>query len=131
MSNSLWSHGLQHTRLPRPSLSPRVCSDSCPLSQWYDLTISSSVHCFKTVINYIKLLRGQSECCGLASPGAHSELLWFVFRKLSADCYEEARKVEFGQREKLDWGAVATATQFQSMSKKTWKLRCFFRDVSI
>ena len=27
-------HGLQHTRLPCPSLSPRVCSNSCPLSQW-------------------------------------------------------------------------------------------------
>ena len=26
-----------------PSLSPRVCSDSCPLSQWYHPAISSSV----------------------------------------------------------------------------------------
>ena len=25
-------HGLQHARLPCPSLSPRVCSNSCPLS---------------------------------------------------------------------------------------------------
>ena len=39
----LWSHGLQHARLPCPSLSPRVCSDSCLLSQWYHPTISSSV----------------------------------------------------------------------------------------
>ena len=28
MSNSLWPHGLQHARLPYPSLSPRICSDS-------------------------------------------------------------------------------------------------------
>ena len=35
-------HGLQHARLPYPSLSPRVFSDSCPLSQWCYLTISSS-----------------------------------------------------------------------------------------
>ena len=42
VSNSLWPHGLQHTRLPCPSLSPAVCSDSCPLSQWCYLTISSS-----------------------------------------------------------------------------------------
>ena len=105
------------TRLPCPSLSPGVCLHSCPLSQWYDLTISSSAHCLKTIINNIKLLRGQPEYCGLASPGAHSELLWFVFRKLSAGCYEEAKKVEFEQREKLDWDTVATATQFQSMSK--------------
>ena len=26
--------GLQHARLPCPSLSPRVCSNSCPLSGW-------------------------------------------------------------------------------------------------
>ena len=43
MSNSLWSHGLQHPRLPCPSLSPGVCSNSCPLSQWYHPTILSSV----------------------------------------------------------------------------------------
>ena len=30
--NSLWAHGLQHTRLPCPSVSPRVCSNSCPWS---------------------------------------------------------------------------------------------------
>ena len=29
-------------QLPCPSLSPAVCSDSCPLSQWYYLTIPSS-----------------------------------------------------------------------------------------
>ena len=34
MLNSLWTHGLQHTRLPCPSPSLRVCSNSCPLSQW-------------------------------------------------------------------------------------------------
>ena len=32
LSDSLWPHGLQHTRLPCPSLSPRVCLNSCPLS---------------------------------------------------------------------------------------------------
>ena len=38
MSNSLWSHGLLYTRLPCPSLSPGVCSNSCPLSWWCYLT---------------------------------------------------------------------------------------------
>ena len=33
----------QHTRLPCPSASPRVCSNSSPLSQWCHPTISSSV----------------------------------------------------------------------------------------
>ena len=40
MSDSLKPHGWQHTRLPCPSASPRVCSNSCPLSQWYHSTIS-------------------------------------------------------------------------------------------
>ena len=39
-------HGLQHVRLPCLSLSPRVCSNSCPLSRWYHPTISSSVSPF-------------------------------------------------------------------------------------
>ena len=43
MSDSLWPHGLQHSRLPCPSPTPRVCWNSCPLSQWCHPTISSSV----------------------------------------------------------------------------------------
>ena len=39
MSESLRPHGLQHPRLPCPSLSPGVCSNSCPLSQWRDTTV--------------------------------------------------------------------------------------------
>ena len=43
VSYSLRSCGLQHTRLPCPSPSPRACSNSCPLSQWCHPTILSSV----------------------------------------------------------------------------------------
>ena len=43
VAQSLWPHGLQHTRLPCPSLTPGAYSNSCPLSQWYHPTISSSV----------------------------------------------------------------------------------------
>ena len=43
MSDSLWSHGLQHTRLSCPSLSFRVCSGSCPLSWWCHKNVSSSI----------------------------------------------------------------------------------------
>ena len=46
MSGSLWPHGLQHTRLLCPSLSLRVCTNSCPLSQWCHPNISFSVTCF-------------------------------------------------------------------------------------
>ena len=42
MSDSLRPHGLQHARLPCPSPTPRVCSNSCPSSRWCHPTISSS-----------------------------------------------------------------------------------------
>ena len=42
MSNSSWPHGLQHTRPPCPSPSPRVCPSSCPLHRWCHPVISSS-----------------------------------------------------------------------------------------
>ena len=43
VSDFLWPHGLQHTRLPCPSPAPRACSNSCPSSWWCHPTISSSV----------------------------------------------------------------------------------------
>ena len=43
MPNSLWPCGLQHTRPPCPSPTPRVYSNSSPLSPWCHPTISSSV----------------------------------------------------------------------------------------
>ena len=50
MPYSLQPHGLQHTRLPCPSLSPGACSNSCPLSQWCHPTISSSVVPFSSCL---------------------------------------------------------------------------------
>ena len=50
VSDSLWPHGLQHTRPPCSSSSPRVCSNSCPLSQWCHPTISSSVIPFSSCL---------------------------------------------------------------------------------
>ena len=41
---TLQPHGLQHVRLPCPSLSPRACSNSCLLSQWCHPTVSSGHH---------------------------------------------------------------------------------------
>ena len=39
---TLQPHGLEHARLPCPSLSSGFCSNSCPLSQWCHPTTSSS-----------------------------------------------------------------------------------------
>ena len=46
MSDSLRPHGLQHTRFPCPSPSPRVCPSSCPLNWCCHPTIFSSVTLF-------------------------------------------------------------------------------------
>ena len=50
MSDSLWTHELQHTRLPCPSPSPGACSNSCPSSRWYHPTILSSVILFSSCL---------------------------------------------------------------------------------
>ena len=46
MSDSLWPYGLQYASLLCPPMSPRVCSNSCPLNWWCYLTILSSVTLF-------------------------------------------------------------------------------------
>ena len=48
--DSLWLHGLQHAKLPSPSLSPGVCSNSCSLGPWCRPTISSSVIPFSSCL---------------------------------------------------------------------------------
>ena len=50
MSDSLWPHGLQHTRLPCPLPTPKACSNSSPLSRWCHPTISSSVIPFSSCL---------------------------------------------------------------------------------
>ena len=52
LSDSLWPHGLQHARLPCPSPTPRVCSNSCPSSRWYHPTITFSVVPFSCVQSF-------------------------------------------------------------------------------
>ena len=50
VSDPLRPHGLQHARLPSPSLTPGACSNSCPLSWWCHPTISSSVFPFSSLL---------------------------------------------------------------------------------
>ena len=47
---TLQPHGLQHARLPCPSLFPGVCSNPCPLSQWCYPTILPSVTRFSSCL---------------------------------------------------------------------------------
>ena len=48
MINSLWHHGLQHTRLTCPSPTTGSCSNSCPSSRWSHPSISPSVALFSS-----------------------------------------------------------------------------------
>ena len=50
MSDSLRPHGPQHARLPCPSPTPGVCSNSCSSSRWCHPTISSSVVPFSSCL---------------------------------------------------------------------------------
>ena len=50
VSNSFRPHGLKHTRPPCPSPTPGAYSNSCPSSQWYHPTISSSVIPFSSCL---------------------------------------------------------------------------------
>ena len=48
--DSLWPHGLQHTRPPCPSPTPGAYSNSCPSNWWCHPTISSSVVPFSSCL---------------------------------------------------------------------------------
>ena len=50
VSDSLRPHRLQHARPARPSPTPRVYSNSCPLSRWPHPTVSSSVIPFSSCL---------------------------------------------------------------------------------
>ena len=52
VSDSLRPHGRQHARAPCPSPTPRVYSNSRPLSRWCHPTISSSVVPFSSCLQY-------------------------------------------------------------------------------
>ena len=81
VSDSLRSHGPQHTRLPCPSPTPGVHSNSCSLSRWCHPTISSSVipfsFCLQSFPASGSLLMSQLFASGGQSIGASASALVF------------------------------------------------------
>ena len=71
MSDSSQPHGLQHARLPWPSPSPRVHSNSCPLSQWCHPAISFPVVPFSSCLQYFPA-SGFFPMCHFFASGGHS-----------------------------------------------------------
>ena len=70
VANSLWNHGLQHTRLPCPSPIPRVCSNSCPSSRWCHPTILSFVIPFSCLQSFTA--SGSFQMTQFFTPGGQS-----------------------------------------------------------
>ena len=71
VSNSSWPHGPQHARLPCPSPTPGVYSNSSPLSRWCHTTISSSVIPFSSCFQSFSA-SGSFRMSQLFASGGHS-----------------------------------------------------------
>ena len=71
VSDSLWPHEPQHTRPPCPSPTPRVYPNSCPLSRWCHLSISSSVIPFSSFPQSFPT-SGSLQICQLFASGGQS-----------------------------------------------------------
>ena len=81
--------GLQHARLHCPSLSPQVCSNSCPLSRWCHPTISASAIFFSSSpksfpasesfpVSWLFALSGQSTGASASTSGLPIDIQgWF------------------------------------------------------
>ena len=67
MFDSLWPHGLQHSRLPCPLPTPGGYSDSCPLSWWCHPSISFSVipfsSCLLSIFPSLRVFSNKSTLC--------------------------------------------------------------------
>ena len=74
MSDSLWLHGMQHTRPPCPSPSPRACSDWCPLSWWCHPTVLSAVVPFSSCPQAFPASRSFPVCTAMFSV----LMLWMI-----------------------------------------------------
>ena len=119
MSDSLWPHGLKHTRLLCPSLSPGVCSNSWLLSRWCYLTISFSAAPFSFCL--------QSFWASESFPELSLHIRWPKYWSLSfgiSPSNEHSGLISF----RIDWFDVLAVQEtlknlLQYHSSKTWILR--------
>ena len=84
MSDSLQTHRLQHTELPCPSLSPGVCSNSCPFSWWRHPNTLSSVIPFCYIVLVVQHMVQMTTV---------SEILKTSFREKAHPCHPRSRTV--------------------------------------
>ena len=105
VSNYLQNHGLQHTRLPCPSPAPRVYWNSCPLSWWCHLTISSSVLPFSSCLQSFPAFR-------VFSNEAVLRITWLKYWSFSiSPSNEYSGLISF----RIDWFDVAIQGTLKSL----------------
>ena len=111
MSNFWWSHGLQYARLPCPSLSLRVCSDSCPLSWWCHTTISllfllsvfPSIRVFSNESAlFIRLPKYWSFNFSISTSNEYSELISFRSDWFDLCCRRDSQEFSAPQLESIN-----------------------------
>ena len=120
MSNSLPSHGLQYTRLPCPSLTLRVYSNSCPLSRRCHPTISSSIVPFSSCPQSFSA-SGSFQMCQFFTSGGQS-----IGVSASVSVLQGIFRTDFFRIEWLDLLAVQGTLKslLQHHSSKASILRC-------
>ena len=59
VSDSLWPHGLQHTRPLCPSPTPGACSNSCPLRRWCHLILCCPFLLFPSIFPNIRIFSNE------------------------------------------------------------------------
>ena len=91
---TLWPHGLQYARLPCSSSSPRVCWNTCPLSQWCHPTISSSVTPFSSCLQSFPASRSFLRSEFFASGGQSLGVSASVLPMNIQDWFSASRKME-------------------------------------
>ena len=114
---SLQPHGLQHARLPCPSLSPGVCPNSSPLSQGCHRTISSSVAPFSFYLQSFpasgSFLTSRLFTSGGQNIGASASVFLWIFMDF-------LKLISF----RIDWfdpRDCTRASQESSSSTTVWK----------
>ena len=125
VSDSMWPHELQHTRLLCPSPTPRACSNLCPSSQWCHPAISSSVISFSSGNNKFQCLPHIFPIILFLSQNI---LLFFLkkwrvdsFKKMMGRCFGKFLGVKDyirGTSLVAQWSRICVAMQ----SMKVWSL---------
>ena len=116
MSDSLWP--TQHARLPCPSVSPGVCSNSCPLSWWCHPTFSSSVAPFSFCLqsfpasHIVKTTKGSASVLGPWSDLVMS----FMWLKKKSKILSQANHLNCLGETSFTWVFQGQAWLFSSLS---------------